>query len=327
MLFSFRICIQNSLDAHASAVSTACSAAGNATGNTTIGSAAAAAGASATLIVHRPAPPAVAAARNQFMFENYRGRFVSRIRGAVDIRTVHSCVNQLIRNHNVALKRGEVARNQSLLLGFGIADSLPATHDYYLRARPPADLPVDVDHVFEGQLLTFCILQEDSFTMTQILGQLNVNDDAGKFKSLGYHPAQPRALIRPVYDVHNDLFNLRTLDSSVSRSKGQFFKSFVSDLRSRSGKIDYGNGHGLIAQLERHFEKTRLTNNDFAAGWDELDGLAKSIGSEICATHDTYVDAIRKLGANNQNSRELGTCFEGVADNIVHLFDVMNLDR
>jgi len=244
----------------------------------------------------------------------------SRLRGAaLDRAQLHTLAISLVRVRELSTHRAEIAAAQP-------KRERRETHDYYLRKPPPSG-SVDVDHTFECQLLAFAI--ESAEPAHRLLASIGATDFTPN-EPLSKQAEGVKAAFRPLHAAHNDVRNLRLLDSSVNRSKGSVFKTCIA-LLVAGRRAEAEGAKNVMGLMVSHFCALKDDGGGRLLDPDAADGLAKLIGREILNVKGAYVAAIRAaaLEASGKGSarRDAAKFYRAVADNVVQIYDVMGLHQ
>jgi hypothetical protein len=223
-----------------------------------------------------------AAARAGALVCSRKARVFLRVRGIDNIRVLQTRLGDMLRDLHARDRKAELRR----ALGEGA---------YYTRARAhkPQHAPdahgahVEVDHVFECQMLGHAIVQSEAF---HELGWLQAVDLTLP------RTHQPSGLVRSglegLFAVQNctadaSFFNLRLLDKSLNITKGGVVRNWLE------GRYAGGEAAGLTG-LRAGFRQSSAVRAGVITA-EEGDELAAALRAAMGAVEAPYLDRLEAL--------------------------------
>ena len=226
-----------------------------------------------------------AAARASALVCSRKARVFLRVRGIDNIRVLQTRLGDMLRDLHARDRKAELRQ----ALGEGA---------YYTRARAhkPQHAPaaagehgahVEVDHVFECQMLGHAIVQSEAF---HELGWLQAVDLTLP------RTHQPSGLVRSglegLFAVQNctgdgSFFNLRLLDKSLNITKGGVVRNWLE------GRYAGGEAAGLTG-LRAGFRQSSAVRAGVITG-EEGDELAAALRAAMGAVEAPYLDRLEAL--------------------------------
>ncbi len=217
-----------------------------------------------------------AAARAAALTLARKARVFVRVRGVESIARLQSRLSDLVRDHGARLRRDELRA----ALGEGA---------YYTRARAlskaaPAEGHLEVDHVFECQMLGHAIVQTEAF---HELGWLQAVD----LSSARTH--QPSGVVRSgleaLYNAQNcvddaSFFNLRLMDKSLNVTKGNVVKEWLA------GRYAGGEAARLTG-LRAGFRQSSAVRSALISP-EEGDDLAAALHAAFTRVEGPYLERL-----------------------------------
>jgi hypothetical protein len=221
---------------------------------------------------------------------------------------VNHWVKDVVRDPNLHSKRNVLDRAGAMNGGGG------PKKDFYLGT---ASKSIEVDHVFECQLLSHCIAASEDVT-TFLKRQATMTSS-----KLSEQPIVIQNFLQPVYDAQNgqknhhiveEPFNLRLMDKSLNIYKGKAYTSFLKD--TRAGRI-------------RPTMQESLLSCKSYADREDREAICGKILSELGSVHseyESYIDAIEdSYGAQADTVSKHRAKYVSIKSEINELYDQMGV--
>ena len=190
----------------------------------------------------------------------------------------------------------------------------PVIHCHYLRSTTPNLQQIEVDHVFECQLISHCMMQTKE--LRSVLGQVDVNFPRGGQDGVVQN------LIDPIYNVHNwsdqgkdDVFNLRFMEKNLNILKGSAFTDFLRRQKStlpgeKGGPIDFESAFANASVVR---ERGIIT----------AEAIASKVETAVKDIECPYIWHLKQRLNSNVSVRDHEVRMEALGETINQVFDRM----
>ena len=215
---------------------------------------------------------------------------------------MQKCITELVRSSNLVNRRNAVeayrARYPTVNHFLQVSVDAPESGMNQLAA-------IEVDHIFECQLLSHCIMQTKclhKFIRKVMTGETMINQ-----------PYNVQNMLKPLKQLHNGLnteascLNLQLMDANLNNLKGKAITDFIErQLSSIGGPVNF-----------RSYLNDVKPENYGA----DVNTLAAEMARSVRDVKDPYIGYIRTLHIGGVGEKAVAGLRDGLIDTINRVFD------